>query len=340
MVAGRIGAGARLRETGGVHTPTSQEIALAFELGAPAGGLVHVRRGDNDAWRLDATGGTYFVKGYFPATGGQFNGAALTDQLAVAMAFELRALEAGVDMPEPIEPVDPYLGWLARIEGRLFRVHRWVEHQEPGADVAGWLGRTMLQVHQLQPLGRRPLPLWWRDSVRTPETWAGWFATARKRGVGWAAQYDERILLEVAERIVSLCAEVPDLVTTHGDFKPHNIVGGPSGPVLVDWDSVRTDSAALEAARVAYIFGAGDHERIAGILAAYAEAGGDLSWPGPDLFLSVLRNHLQVLGEHLQVCLGEIEPARWMGDRAAIEVAVSNSLRVLPDRVEELRSLA
>ncbi|GAA3145129.1 hypothetical protein JOF29_005641 [Kribbella aluminosa] len=115
-----------------MYTPTPQEIALAFDLGSGGGELVHVRRGDNDAWRL----GGYFVKGYFPATGGQFNGDGLTDQLAVAMAFEQLALDAGVDMPEPVMPVDPFLGWLVQIEDRLFRVHRWVEHHSGSADVS------------------------------------------------------------------------------------------------------------------------------------------------------------------------------------------------------------
>lgn len=269
-----------------MHTPTPREIAFAFDLGEPTGDLVHVRRGDNDAWR----------------------------------------------------PVEAREGWLARIEDRLFRVHRWIEHAPP-TDVSTWLGRTMAQVHALQPIGVGGLPQWWRDSVRTPETWARWFAAGRRRGAAWAAQYQEHALLEVAERIVAVCAEVPDLVTTHGDFKPHNIVSGQSGPVLVDWDSVRTDSAALEAARVAYIFGEGEPGRIERILTAYTAAGGDIGRPGPDLFLSVLRNHLQVLGEHLQVSLGEAEPARWMGDGAAIEVAISNSLRALPGRIEELSAV-
>jgi len=28
------------------------------------------------------------------------------------MTFERRALKAGVDMPEPIPPADPFLGWV------------------------------------------------------------------------------------------------------------------------------------------------------------------------------------------------------------------------------------
>ncbi|HZX08726.1 aminoglycoside phosphotransferase family protein [Kribbella sp.] len=322
-----------------MYTPSPQEVAVAFGLGAPDGELVHHRRGDTDAWRLETTTGSYFVKGYFPATGGQFNGAELTDQLAVAIEFERLALEAGVDMPEPVPPIDPVLGWLARIEDRLFRVHRWVEHG-PAADVAVWLGRTMLQVHRLRPIGRSALPPWWRDAVRSPATWEAW--SAKAVGHPWAALYREILsqLVEAAERVASLCEAVPDLVTTHGDFKPHNIVSSASGPVLVDWDSVRTDSAALEAARVAYIFGAGDRDRVARILAAYGDSGGELGWAGQDLFLSVVRNQLQVLGEHLQVALGETQAARWMGDRAAIEIAIGNSLRELPGRIGELRRLA
>ncbi|TDW24647.1 aminoglycoside phosphotransferase family protein [Kribbella kalugense] len=299
---------------------------------------MHVRRGDTDAWRLDTASGSYFVKGYFATTGGQFNGEDLTDQLAVAMAFEGRALEAGVDMPTPIMPIDPLLGWVVRIEDRLFRVYEWVEHR-PSEDVSGWLGRTMMQVHQLQPIGQAGLPKWWRQAVQSPATWEGWFAKARNQNASWAGLGRDSLphILAVSARIEELCDVAPDLVTTHGDFKTHNIVMSPTGPVLVDWDSVRTDSAALEAARVAYLFGADQLNRI---LTAYAEAGGELGWPGPDLFLSVTRNHIQVLAEHIQVSLGESPAARWMGDQATIETAIATKLRDLPSTIDHLRNLA
>jgi hypothetical protein len=329
---------------GQLHTPTPEEIAVAFDLGSPVGGLVHVRRGDTDAWRLDTATGRYFVKGYFPTTGGQFNGEHLIDQLAVAMEFECRALEAGVDMPAPVMPVDPVLGWVVRIEGRLFRVHRWIEHRtpQPERDISAWLGRTMVQVHQLQPLGQVWLPRWWRQAVQPAATWEGWFATARGRETSWVGPYGDALphILAITERIATLCEVAPDVVTTHGDFKTHNIVESASGPVLVDWDSVRTDSAALEAGRVAYIFGGGEPERVRTILTAYVEAGGDLGWAGPDLYLSVTRNQVQVLGEQIRVALGEAAAARWMGDRATIDAGIGNTLRALPGRIAELRQLA
>jgi hypothetical protein len=161
-----------------LSAPAPEEVAVAFGLGEARDGLVHVRRGDADAWRLDTASGRYFVKGYFVAT------AQLIEQLAVAMAFEGRALLAGVDMAEPIAPVDPVLGWVGRVEGRLFRVYRWIEHETSQADrdASAWLGRTMMQVHQLQPLGRVGLPEWWREAVHSPGTWEGWFAKARSPG--------------------------------------------------------------------------------------------------------------------------------------------------------------
>lgn len=309
-------------------TPTPDEIARAFELGNPDGGLTHVRRGDADAWRLDTSTGSYFVKGYLQD---------VTDQLTVAMAFEGRALEAGLDMPEPVEPADPVVGWAARVEDRLFRVHRWIEPLSCAPDVDIWLGRTMAQVHQLEPLGGGDLPEWWRQAIKPPAVWDDWIAEARSRDVGWADRLSDSLPLihAATARLAELCDNgVPDLVTTRGDFKPHNIVRSLSGPVLVDWDSVRTDSAALEAGRTAYIFGGGDPERIRGILAAYVDAGGALAWAGPDLFLSVARNHLQVLSDLVQASLGQTAAAPWMGDRRTIDDAIGNRLQDLSSRLE------
>lgn len=309
--------------------PTPEQIALAFDLGTPDGDLVHVRRGDADTWRLDTSTGSCFVKGYFPA--------ADVHQLAVATAFERQALAAGVDMPKPIAPVDPLFGWVARIEDRLFRVYRWIEHSHD-QDVSAWLGRTMAQVHQLQPLGRAGLPDWWRQAVQVPGTWEGWFAKARQRDAAWAGPDVDSLprILAITARIAELCDDVPDLVTTHGDFKTHNIVTSSSGPVLVDWDSVRTDSAALDAGRSAYIIGAGEPEQIKRILTAYVAAGGELGWAGADLFLSVARNAVQVLAEQIRVSLGETTAAQWMGGSTAVESAIATTLRDLPDKLDQL----
>jgi aminoglycoside phosphotransferase (APT) family kinase protein len=306
-----------------VYTPTAEVIAAAFNLGVPVGELVFVRRGDTDTWRLDAESGGYFVKGYWPETGGQFTSGGLLDQLAVAMPFEERALSAGVAQAEPVPPVDPLLGWVTRIEDRLFRVYRWIESRavRPEDDIAEWLGRTMAMVHQLQPLDQVGLPDWWRAAIRPRSDWEEWFTEARERGEPWADQAWDRLprILELTARIEDVCETAPDLVMTHGDFKSHNLLMTANGPVLIDWDSVRSDSAALEAGRMAHMFGAKT-------LDAYVAAGGDLTWAENDLNLSVIRNQLQGTFERIQVLLDRMPAPRWMSDRDEITQQLTKSL--------------
>ncbi len=296
-----------------MYTPTAHAIAAAFRIGEPAGELVLVRRGDTDTWRLETSSGSYLVKGYWPTTGGQFASGGLLDQLAVAMPFEQRALSAGIDMAEPEPPVEPVLGWVTRIDDRLFRVYRWIESRaiQPDDDIAEWLGRTMARVHQLQPLDQVGLPDWWRTALKPRSDWEEWFTDARQRGEPWAEQAWQRLprILELTARIEEVCETAPDLVMTHGDFKSHNLLMTPRGPVLIDWDSVRSDSAALEAGRMAHVFGAET-------LDAYVAAGGDIAWAGSDLNLSVVRNQLQGTYERVQVLLDRLPAARWMADRA------------------------
>ncbi|WP_433167013.1 phosphotransferase [Kribbella sp. CA-247076] len=295
-----------------MYTPTAGVIAAAFELGEPVGDLVFVRRGDTDTWRLETSSGRYFVKGYWPTTGGQFTPGRLLDQLAVAMPFEERALAAGVDLAQPVSPREPELGWVTRIHDRLFRVYRWVEGRtvRPDDDVTEWLGQTMALVHQLHPLEEAGLPDWWRTALRPRSDWQEWFTEARRRGEPWSDAAWERLprIVELTARIEQLCEVAPDRVLTHGDFKSHNILLTATGPVLIDWDSVRADSAALEAGRIAQMLGRKT-------LDAYVAAGGDITWTGDDLYLGVARANLHRIYDRVHVLLDHIPAPRWMTNR-------------------------
>jgi hypothetical protein len=256
------------------------------------------------------------------------------------MAFERRALEAGIDMAEPIPPVDPFLGWVTRINGRLFRAFGWIEHRPlgPDDDIADWLGQTLAHIHRLNPLNRVGLPAWWRGSIWPRVIWDERFAEGRRRNKPWSDLGPEALpyILDITTRIERLCAVAPDCVMTHGDIKAHNMLLAPTGPVLVDWDSVRSDSAALETGRIAYTFG----EPIGKILCAYVEAGGDIRWAGRDLFLGVARHDVQGLFLRIAVSLDEIPAPRWMGDLQETDRTIAETLRDLPGRVEHLDYLA
>ncbi len=328
-----------------MDVPPADVVARAFDLGPPVGDLVHVRSGDTHTWRLDTANGGAFIKGYRSTTSGQFVPGGLQDQLDAAMAFERRALGAGLDMPVPIPPTDPLVGWVTCINERLFRAYRWVDHRAVTAadDIAGWLGSTMARIHQIEPVAQVVgLPEWWRGAVWPRAVWEEAFAEGQRREKSWSALVRERLphILDVSARIEALCEVAPDCVKTHGDFKAHNILMTPTGPVLVDWDSVRVDSAALEAGRVAFIVGAGELEPIRRILRAYAAAGGNITWAGQDLFLSVTRHDLQAILERIRVSLERAHAGWWMGDSQAIEQDISESLHNLSDRIEHLRYLA
>ncbi|GAA0953616.1 hypothetical protein GCM10009554_58220 [Kribbella koreensis] len=327
-----------------VDTPGPEVVARAFDLGRTLTDLVLVRRGSTETWRLDTDRGSYFVKGAWDGLGLQFTPGGVPDQLSAAMAFERRALEAGIAMPEPISPVDPWLDSVARINDRLFRVYRWIDHRplRPDDDLTDWIGRTMARIHQLEPMVGVGLPDWWRGPVWPRTYWEEWIDEAQHLDRPWSSLARERLagVLDLSNRIAELCEVAPDPVTTHGDFKTHNLLMTPTGPVLIDWDSVRIDSAALEAGRVAHIFAAGDPAQLTRILTAYTAAGGDISWPGPDLFISVLRHDLQVLYDRVLVSLNRNPPTWWMGDNHAIESSIEQLLNQLPIRVDELRRLA
>lgn len=306
--------------------------------------MVHVRSGDTDTWRLDTANDSVFIKGYQSTTSGQFVPGGLPDQLEVGMAFERRALEAGLDMPVPIPPTDPLVGWVTRINGRLFRAYHWVEHRAIAGDddIADWLGSTMARIHQMEPVAQVGLPEWWRGAVMPRAVWEECLADGRRRGKAWAELAWERLphILDLSARIEALCETAPDCVKTHGEVKLHNMLMTPTGPVLVDWDSVRVDSAALEAGRVAFIVGAGELEPVTKVLRAYVAAGGDITWAGRDLYLSVARHGLQGIFERIRVSLGRAPAARWMGDSQTIERDISRLFRDLPDKIEHLRYLA
>lgn len=327
-----------------MDTPTPEIIAQAFDLGRPLRDLEFVRRGATETWRLDTNQGSYFIKGAWAEQGREFTPGGVPDQLATAMAFERRALAAGVNMPAPIPPLDPWLGCVAQINNRLFRAYPWIDHQplSPDDDIADWLGRTMAQIHQLEPTNLVGLPDWWRGPLWPRATWEEWIAEARHRNRPWSSLARERLplVLDLSTRIEELCEVAPDPVTTHGDFKTHNLLITPTGPLLIDWDSVRTDSAALEAGRVAHIFSKGNPDPMRRILTAYTKAGGTISWPGPDLFLSVTRHDLQVLFEQILVSLNRSPAPWWMGNSQTIEDSIQQVLYDLPNRVESLRAIA
>jgi len=163
--------------------------------------------------------------------------------------FELAAIAAGVDAPEPVPNPDGghCLAWVERDDnGALapIRVHRWVDGRPAesgpvGREVARWAGRTLATLHEraIRPADRTLFPMLNTD---TADRWSDLIDAARRAKATWADQLaDVADAVGVIADLARAGGDHPDEeVMTHGDVDQKNIVLGHSGPVLCDWDLV------------------------------------------------------------------------------------------------------
>ena len=200
--------------------------------------------------------------------------------LEAAIAFEQRALAAGIAAPAPVPDRDGRL--LAELPGeagpRVARCHRWVSgtpasRAEPTAAVAAAAGEVLGRLHALGVPGgdTRDLPgpdldRWDRATVRSAAAdlpWAATMAAIRP------------LLTELADRIRELRERRRPMRISHRDFDPKNAVLDPTGRlVLTDWDYAGPVLPGVELVTAAASFARTD-DQLAEFAAAYRAAGGD-----------------------------------------------------------------
>ncbi|WP_328325424.1 aminoglycoside phosphotransferase family protein [Kribbella sp. NBC_00382] len=235
--------------------------------------------------------------------------------------LESAAAAAGIPMPRPVQPPEPNVGfWYAPPDagGDLARVTEWVEGRDlrdariPDEELAPWLGSVLARIARLdvavdQDADASPVhPLEeWRDWVREAEG-------AADPALGGAA----RAVLGVAEDSADLIADAlrnrPPLTMTHGDAARANILAGPDGLVLIDWESATADVPWWDAASNAVRLAAADERSIAGgdprivrpLIASYRDHGGPAGPADATAFAGLLVGHLSFTAWCLWVALG------------------------------------
>jgi aminoglycoside phosphotransferase (APT) family kinase protein len=94
-----------------------------------------------------------------------------------------------------------------------------------------------------------------------------------------------------------------DLVTSHLDLQPQNVLVGRDGPVLLDWDNAGSASAERELARALFVWSGGNEgnaEAGVRVARAYRGAGGRAVVRGPQSFsmlFATALNYVRVQAE-------------------------------------------
>ncbi|WP_250031874.1 phosphotransferase [Paractinoplanes maris] len=235
---------------------TVEQVVGRFGLGSLVAAPVKVAGGlSNEMWRVATSAGAYAVKRMVVNAGlPEF-----VENVEGAFLVEQRAWAAGVGMPEPI--AEPGSGRaLVRIDGELFRVHRWVsgraveDGKARGPRTAGEVEEAATLLAGIHAVGR---PRW----AATPDdAWDG------RR---WSAEIGG-----LAERVQQHPGQML-IVDSHRDLDRKNALRGADGRLLaLDWDAAGPTGAAHEAVAVALDWAGDDYDDFAAAVAVYRRSSG------------------------------------------------------------------
>jgi hypothetical protein len=199
------------------------------------------------------------------------------EQLRVTAELERRALEAGLPIVPPIDPVEPAVGRAAEIGDWLVWAHQWIEHQGPDPDPVTlnvWIGETAAALHRLWPtLRSQEDTLAQAYGVHPQDDWQGWIDEAYRANLAWTTDVTEVLPAIVeATRLAQAALRHPDVerCISHRDLNPSNVLSGPDGPLLCDFGYSGIELPWLELVDAAHSFGQTDPVTIE----AYRRAGG------------------------------------------------------------------
>ena len=305
---------------------TGQFITDAYALGAGEWTMTPVARGAlGQIWKLSGNGTSWAVKELLFQEGEPDAGA----EAALRDAAEPLGISAPRLMP------DRTGAHVVRLpEGSWVKLYDWVDGTEADPsdpEILSWCGRTLALLHQAgQGTGGTPGG-WYEDCPRDAD-WAALLDRVGRAGVPWAGELGRFVATTAVELGHHVSPSAPgDVVTSHLDLRPQNVLVGPGGPVLLDWDNAGPVSAERELARALYVW-SGGNDADAGaarrLVRAYRDAGGRAVVKGVDAFSMLFATDLNYV--HVQAACA-VDPTvtaeqRDFGGREAVA-----TLRSLPD---------
>jgi Ser/Thr protein kinase RdoA (MazF antagonist) len=262
-------------------------VLAAFGLAGEVTAYAEVSGGwSNRVWRLATTQGTYAVKELRNAWGEP----RWLEWLAEGWRVEQAAIGAGIAAPPPVPAPDGgCVVEVPRSDGSgtaPVRVHRWIEAatvpREPVDPVlAGWVGAALARLHALELAPRVPELYSGRTGLTTVDVWPDLVARSRSAGAPWSEVLAGA--LPLARRASALLVDdARSAVLVHGDVDQKNLLVGPAGPLLIDWDVVLPAVPAHDLAHAAVTMAGWREPSVAAaVVEGYAGAGGDAGTPAP-----------------------------------------------------------
>jgi hypothetical protein len=293
MILSSVPGGTRMHDTADL-------IAETYALGAGPWTLTPVTRGAlGQIWKLSGNGSSWAVKELLFGC----------DENQVRREAALRAASERLGIASPrlmphregthVSRLDPGSGSGSGLPstsgsgpsaGSHIKLYDWIDGTPADVsdpDILDWFGRTMALLHRA---GAREseLPGAWYERCPQDAEWEDLHGRVRRAGLPWADALGRFIGTSARELARWVTPSDPgDLVKSHLDLQPQNVLVTPAGPVLLDWDNAGSASAERELARALFVWSGGNEGRVeAGVRVAraYRSAGGRAVVQGPQSF--------------------------------------------------------
>ncbi|MFJ9248353.1 phosphotransferase enzyme family protein [Streptomyces sp. NPDC101776] len=257
-------------------------IADTYRLGAGPWTMTPVTRGAlGQIWKLSGTGSSWAVKELLFGCD--------EEQVRREAALRQAAEDLGIASPRLMSPREG--SHVSHLDsGSPIKLYDWIDGTRADAsdpDVLDWFGRTMALLHRAGEGESEPPGDWYERCPQDAE-WEELHGKVRRAGLPWADALGRFIATPARELAHWVTPSDPGgLVTSHLDLQPQNVLVGPAGPVLLDWDNAGSASAERELARALFVWSCGNEGRVeAGVRVAraYRNAGGRAVVQGPRSF--------------------------------------------------------
>ncbi|MER6282616.1 phosphotransferase enzyme family protein [Streptomyces sviceus] len=305
---------------------TGAFIADAYALGAGTWTMTPVARGAlGQIWKLSGNGTAWAVKELLferdePDVGAE---AALRDA----------AETLGISAPRLLP--DRTGAHVVRLpEGSWAKLYDWVDGTaaDPSdPEILSWCGRTLAILHEAGK-GASGTPSDWYERCNPESDWAELLAAVERAGLPWAAELGRFVASTAVDLARHVSPSSPgDVVTSHLDLRPQNVLVGPDGPVLLDWDNAGPVSAERELARAVHVWSGGyrfDADAARRLVRAYRDAGGRAVVKSVDAFSMLFATDLNYVYVQAECA---VDPAVTAEQRAFGSREAVAKLRGLPD---------